>query len=215
MASEQPEADQTTGTAKPALTEQAATEREERADREASAHGQAAAAEVRLGDLRFECLANAHYHQDMERFYDWAHRGAMFVVVASGSSAFAGFGDADAAKIAAAVATLAGLADLVFDLFGKAARHGQLRWRALDIYAESFEPKPDAGLLAARLARLFPDEPPTNETVNSLAYNRAIEAMGKDEDGKIVIAGYKRFFRHVVPFWKVDPTRTIGALKAK
>jgi hypothetical protein len=66
--------------------------------------------------FQIDCLRSARYHEDRERFFARAHRAAMFVVVVSGTASFA---FVRATPFLAALITLAGLLDLVFDVSGK------------------------------------------------------------------------------------------------
>ncbi|WP_157961759.1 hypothetical protein [Acuticoccus kandeliae] len=164
-----------------------------------------------LENLQFRAIMNASYHQDMERFYDQVHRVLMFVVVLAGSSAVVSILPT---TWAAGIATVAGLIDLVFDLFGKAALHKQLRWRALNIFAESYEPAANHEILGVKLARMYPDEPPENGPTLNLAYNRANQALGWSEGARLWVPWWARIFRHVVP-WILYRRETLAERKKR
>lgn len=146
--------------------------------------------------LEFEAIRNSIYHQSKEARYASFHRWLLFIVVASGSAAVAGGTEAIGIPVAltASIAALAGLADIVFDFFGKASQHAQLRWRAMDVLAELKAGQTDLAVLEGRLARLLSDEPPEDSIANRRAYNRAVEALGlPDKDKYEIPSGIEAF----------------------
>src|ERR1019366_2552960 len=104
-----------------------------------------------------ECLRNARYHEDRERYFARIHRTAMFIVVASGTATFAWV---KAAPYLAGLITLAGLLDLVFDISGKARLHASLRRRVYDILAQAEDPTRTIESLREQTVRVYADEPP-------------------------------------------------------
>jgi hypothetical protein len=144
-----------------------------------------------------DCLRNARYHEDRERYFARIHRTAMFVVVASGTATFAWL---KAAPYLAGIITLAGLLDLVFDISGKARLHASLRRRVYDILAQAEDPKRSMESLREQAVRVYADEPPCMHAANIIAYNGAMDALHRPHSFKYKIEWYHRWFRHVWPF---------------
>jgi hypothetical protein len=144
-----------------------------------------------------DCLRNARYHEDRERFFARIHRTAMFVVVASGTATFAWL---KAAPYFAAVITLAGLLDLVFDISGKARLHASLRRRVYDVLAQTEDPKRSIEGLREQAVRIYADEPPCMHAANFIAFNGAMDVLHRPHAFKYKIEWYHRLLRHVWPF---------------
>src|ERR1700712_1609748 len=132
VSSEHPEAAAAAATASAASTETTAAEA---GNNQRLAAGAATSLELSpREEFVIECLRNARYHEDRERFFARIHRTAMFLVVASGTATFAWV---KAAPYLTALLTLAGLLDLVFDVSGKARLHASLRRRVYDLLAQA------------------------------------------------------------------------------
>ena len=150
--------------------------------------------------FRISLVRNAHYHEDRERFFARLHRIAMFVVVASGTATFA---FVKATPILAAVITLAGLIDLVFDVSGKARLHASLRRRIYDVLAQSEDEIRTVAQLKEQAVRIYADEPPCMHAVNALAYNAAMLAFNRPQRYLFKIPPVYRFLRHWFSFASV------------
>jgi hypothetical protein len=125
----------------------------------------------------------------------------MFVVVLSGTAAFGAIvrqGSA-LASFFAFVATAAGVADLVFDLDGRARLHNSLKRRCYDLLAR-LDLKEEPDHLRAALTRMYSDEPPTMHAVNSIAFNAAVDAMGRPPEQKYLLQPWQILLRHWWPF---------------
>ena len=162
--------------------------------------------------LQISLLRNARYNEDRERFFARIHKGAMFVVVMGGSSLFA---DYSQVWIAAAVITLAGTLDLVFDVSGRARLHASLRRRIYDILAQLEDPKREVSKLNEMAVQVFADEPPCMHAVNALAFNGAMAAAGRPHDLQFKLRWHQRFFRHWFAFQstKFETLREIAEAK--
>jgi hypothetical protein len=156
-----------------------------------------------------DCLRNARYHEDRERFFARIHRGAMFCVVASGTATFAWV---RAAPVFAGIITLAGLLDLVFDVSGKARLHASLRRRVYDILAQAEDPTRSIESLREQAVRVYADEPPCMHAANFIAYNGAMESLHRPRHLQYKIEWYHRLLRHVWPFASTE-FKTYGELK--
>lgn len=154
-----------------------------------------------ISELQHRCLRNAAYYEDREAHFDRLHKFVLFLIVISGSAAFPqvitplGI-DWLTPELALAVASIAGLCDLVFDIAGKARQHATLRWRALDIYAGTHTQTCDVEALEAAIARLYTDEPPTMKVVNLLADNTAARALDGDKREIWIVPFWSRLLRH-------------------
>jgi hypothetical protein len=144
-----------------------------------------------------ECLRNARYHEDRERFFAGTHKTAMFVVVVSGTATFAWL---KAAPYLAAIITLAGLLDLVFDISGKARLHASLRRQVYEILAQTEDSKRNLESLREQAIRVYADEPPCMHAANYIAFNGAMDAMHRPRAFQYKIEWYHRLLRHVWPF---------------
>jgi hypothetical protein len=136
--------------------------------------------------IEFRCVRNAAYHEDFEYHYARAHRVLMFVVVAVGTFA-AGMSlatwlsqthDSIYPVLGTSGAVLAGLIDLVWDVDGRARLHASLRRKCFDLLARLRAGESEDNI-DAELIRTYADEPPTKHAVNALAFNAAVDAMGR------------------------------------
>ena len=152
-----------------------------------------------LWALQFSCLRDAAYHEMRERFYSRSHKFILFVIVISGAAAFQELAlafDVIKPSYGVALATLAGLLDLVFDIGGKARQHSNFRWRAMDIYTASLESGAPVEKLNLSLVRMYADEPTSRDIVNHLAYNIASMAMNGDPSARYKVGRIRRFFKN-------------------
>ncbi|WP_417691800.1 hypothetical protein [Roseibium sp.] len=152
--------------------------------------------------LRFDCLVNSRYHEDREAHYSRIHRFLMFFIVVSGAAAISQVLESVpyAAETSTAMAAVAGLIDLVFGVSEKAKQHAMLRWRVLSILADLEAKEVDVQTLRHKLAAIFADEPPTMYTVQALAENGAIRAMGMDQRKLYKISAWRKALRHWIRF---------------
>lgn len=142
-------------------------------------------------------VRNAHYHEDRERFFARIHRVAMFIVVVSGTATFAW---ARAIPYLAAIITLTGLIDLVFDVSGKARLHASLRRRIYDVLAQTEDVSRSDAQLKEQAVRIYADEPPCMHAVNAMAYNAAMLAFDRPHKYLFKIDPFYRVMRHWFAF---------------
>jgi hypothetical protein len=155
-----------------------------------------------------DCLRNARYHEDRERFFAGIHKLSMFFVVASGTATFAWI---KAATFFAGIITIAGLLDLVFDISGKARLHASLRRRIYDILAQAEDPSRSMDSLREQAVRVYADEPPCMHAANMIAYNGAMQSFHRPQQFHYKIEWYHRLLRHVWPFASTN-FKTYGEL---
>jgi hypothetical protein len=165
--------------------------------------------------VRFGCTRNAAYHEDMESFYAKWHRFLMFVVVVVGTlSAGASLArDSRTATIGTAIAVLAGLTDLLWNVDGMARLHSTLRRRCFDLLARLEADESLAGI-KAEFVRIVADEPPGLNAVNALAFNAAVDALGRPPDQKYKLNWWQSTLRHWIRF-QPNQFRTIGQTRLR
>ena len=152
-------------------------------------------------EFKIECLKNARYHEDREAFFSRLHKATMLVAVLGGTASFA---FVKQFMIFAALVTIAGAVDLVFDVSGKARLHAALRRRVYDILAQAEDPTRSIASLREQAVRVYADEPPTMHAVNALAYNAAMLAFDRPEKYLFPISLWHRALRHWWPFTADD-----------
>jgi hypothetical protein len=157
--------------------------------------------------VELDVLRNACYHEDRASYFASVHRWMMFCVVLTGSSAFvalAGFlpdwWKLQSLALAGPIGAVIGLIDLVFDPTGKARLHDRLRRESILLLADVQDCRIAVEKLDGALTRLYADDPPTMHAVNALAYNRAMEAHGRDRDDLLKVGFWARAFRHLRSF---------------
>jgi hypothetical protein len=172
---------------------------------EATASGAASAeTTVPLDPLiafQIECVRNARYHEDREIFFARLHKITMLIAVLGGAASFAFVSQF---KWFAALVTIAGVVDLVFDVSGKARLHAALRRRVYDVLAQAEDPTRSLASLKEQAVRIYADEPPTMHAVSALAYNAAMKAFDRPEKYQFPISTWHRALRHWWPFTADD-----------
>jgi hypothetical protein len=147
--------------------------------------------------VRFSCIRNAAYHEDREHHFALMHRVFMFIVVAVGTASIGAslVKENKWATAGTAVAVLAGLFDLLWDVDGMARLHSSLRRRCYDLLARLEASEPIESI-KAEFIRTVADEPPAFNAVDALAFNRAVDAMGRPKEQKYRLEPWQIFFRH-------------------
>jgi hypothetical protein len=170
-------------------------------DHAASSGAEPAVTMTEAERTQFECIKNAAYHDDRERHFTRLHKLIMFVVVLSGTAAFGAIVGKEGAwaSFFALLSTAAGVADLVFDLDGRARLHATLKRRCYDLLARANLGE-DLRAINAAVTRMYADEPPTMHAVNSVAFNAAVDALGRPPGQKYVLKPWQIGLRHWWPF---------------
>lgn len=158
--------------------------------------------EGQLNRLRFSAQRNAVYHAARRSFFAFFDRFFNFVVVFAGSAAFASIArvfdhSSETLAISTAIVVAAGLFNLVYGFSQQAGIHAAFQKEYYLISAETLEmqnTEENRSRIAARMERLYADEPPTYELVNSIAYNRVMNSMGGNKDELYVINWWDRFW---------------------
>jgi hypothetical protein len=155
--------------------------------------------------IKFDALRNALYHTYRRAYLDGLNRGLSFFVVLFGATAAA-----DVEKltkippeIAAAIAALAGLFQLVFDLGGLARTHEFLQRRFYELLAEvsknlDADPRQRAEW-DVKLNEFYAEEPPMMRALDAIAYNAAWESLGKPSH-LLKITAWQSLMRNLIAF---------------
>jgi hypothetical protein len=170
--------------------------------------------------LQFRCVRNAAYHEDWEYHYARVHRGLMFIVVFFGTlsigaslAIYLSSGHDNIWPTAGTfVAVVAGLVDVVWNIDGLAREHSILRRRCYDLVARMQAGEPIDSLQAA-FTRIIADEPPAMHAVNALAFNAAVDALGRPIEQKYVLKPWQIWLRHWLRF-QPNEFPTIGDAKS-
>lgn len=148
--------------------------------------------------FEIECLNSARYHEDRETFFSFVNKGALFLIVLSGTAALSPLREHHP-LIFPLLTTVLGLLNLVFDVSGKARLHAGLK---RDVYIILADVKDGANLekLRKRLTLVYADEPPVMYAVSAVAYNGAMTS--RDRPGKYLmnVSSWARFWRHIWPY---------------
>jgi hypothetical protein len=168
---------------------------------------QTAPLEILAGDLRFDLLRNAAYHNDELFFFSFVHKFTIFLSAIAGTAtigsiliqyplaaAFAGF-----------LVTFFTTIVLVFDVTGRARLHESLRQRYFTILGDlEAEPISDNLLRKSRAAmtRIYGEEPPMMYGVDAVAWNTARSMTTSEiKKGDLIDINLTQYFlRHIWPF---------------
>lgn len=161
-----------------------------------------------LTHLRYTIEHNARYHARREAFFDQVHRSILFVIVVTGSAAFASIqsegqiwglnGD----WLALVPAILAAL-DLTFSLGEKTIQHRVLYWRFRELLSTVISdenPEQNLSGFNKKFNDILKDEPPTYYALNAMCYNEIVNTYGLKESSKIPLKWYQWLFMHVHQF---------------
>jgi hypothetical protein len=160
--------------------------------------------------VEFRCVRNAAYHEDREMHYARMHRFLMFVVVVVGTASIGASlaQENKVATIGTAAAVLAGLVDLLWNVDGMARLHSSLRRRCYDLLARLEANEPVDGV-RSEYVRIIADEPPAMHAVNALAFNAAVDALGRPRSQKYKLVLWKIWLRHWLRF-QANEFPTVG-----
>jgi alkylation response protein AidB-like acyl-CoA dehydrogenase len=159
-----------------------------------------------VDEARFDALRNAIYHSSRRGFFETVNRMLNFFIIGGGTAAVADIGDSWGIDPAwfAAVAALGGVLQLVFDFGGRARTHEFLQRRFYELAAEIAESQaPTEDQIRAwdgDLNRLYAEEPPPMRALDAIAYNAAVDALGRGADKRIPLRWWHSLLRHFWPF---------------
>lgn len=143
----------------------------------------AGSAATEIGQLRFDLLRSALYHDAEWIRWQRIHRLFQFIVVLLGSGAIAAFGAAwpIVGQIAGALVATVSAAQLVWDFSGRARDHQDLKRRYYALLSEAEVPGVDLAGMRGRMTAIYADEPPLRDKSNRRAHNQAGESLFGDD----------------------------------
>jgi len=151
----------------------------------------------KVSDIRFDALRNAIYHSARKGFLDGLNRVLLLLVIAAGTTAVGDFGAEfgfGSSKIYAAIATLSGTLQLVFDFGGRARTHEFLQRQYYELLAKISETpnasEDETAKWEAELQRLYSEEPPPMRALDAIAYNAARESINPNEGKRAQVRWY-------------------------
>lgn len=135
-----------------------------------------------IGQLRFDLLRSAIYHDLLQRRFEVTHKLLTFCNVLLGSGAILGFGAQWplVGQISGAAVAVVGATQLVWDFSGRGRDHRELKRRFYSLYSEARD-ECDIADIRSREILIFPDEPPINNRANNTAHNMAGQSLFGDE----------------------------------
>lgn len=179
-------------------------------------------------DLHFDALRNAIYHTARKGFLDRLNRLLSFIIVVAGTTAVGDFGAKiftngsifASMQLYAAIAALAGSAQLVFDFGGAARTHEFLQHQYYELVAkvsETVAPSEDTiAKWKADLHRLYASETMPMRALDSLAYNAALESLAPNNDHRIKVKWFQVLLAQYWAFNDAEfPWMKDGKAKAK
>ena len=156
-------------------------------------------------DVEFHLVNGAIYHGARMHFLDRLHRWMMFIVIAAGAATVAAvsrpFGIAP--EWFALVSTLIGAANIAFSFSIRARDHDYIRRRYYELLARLVEGRADPTTpirVHCDMLRVTASEPPPLRALDAIAYNAALDGLGRDTAHRIPIRWYESLFRHIYPF---------------
>lgn len=191
--------EQRTEAAKPAT---AAAAEPRAGDENLPAGGAASAAPEITDDLErqnmlFGLATEVAYHGSREAWFGGLQRATLFVNVGLGAGLLAEY---IPATLAGFLVAMASAMDVTFDFAGQARRHRDLRSRFMALAEEAMVPSCAQPAIRASMLRLDADAPPTYRAVEAVAYNQALDGLGRDRSYRLQLALHQRILRHVWPF---------------
>lgn len=151
-----------------------------------------------IESFEIECLNSARYHEDRETFFSFVNKGALFLIVLSGTAALSPLKEHHP-FIFPLLITVLGLLNLVFDVSGKARLHAGLKKDVFLILAD-VKAGADLAKLRKRLTLVYADEPPVMYAVSAVAYNGAMTSRDRPSRYLMNVSSWARFWRHIWPY---------------
>nr|VFK28848.1 MAG: hypothetical protein BECKMB1821G_GA0114241_104219 [Candidatus Kentron sp. MB] len=166
----------------------------------------ATAAQEEVSNLIFDCERLSIYHAIRRDFLDRWQRISAFLVVLSGTAAFAAISAKWNLDWLALVPALFGLASLVFDFTGKARIHENVYRRLCvlrgNILADE-NPERKIGKWQQTIHEIYADESAAYRALDAWAHNLACDGRGESEY-KLKIPWTHLLFKNVWPFWSAN-----------
>ena len=151
-------------------------------------------------DLEFEFATEVIYHRSREAWLMRMHRIMLFGTILAGTVAAT---DVVGAKLAAIVAAACGALDLVADYVTAATDHRDIARDYLKaagaLIRDDFSPTACAAAQDERF-RISAVEPPLYRAAYQMAYNQAVDALGRDPAEKVAVPSVRRWLAHLRRF---------------
>jgi len=159
--------------------------------------------------LLYSIDRNARYHARRRAFLDGMHRAILFVVILSGTAAFATFRQ----KIGlfgippewfAVIPVFLATADLVFDLSNKSRDHEFLYRKYSTLLVDAVKSTEDEvqkwAAIKVRYHEVLQDEPPNFHVLNAACFNEIVDTYGLNQAQKIRIPRHVSWLMHIFRF---------------
>ena len=176
---------------------------------EAATSTTAEAETVTFDDVKFHLVNGAIYHGARMHFLDRLHRWMMFAIIAFGAATMAAvsrpFGISP--EWLALISTLIGAANIAFSFSVRARDHDYNRRRCYELLARLTEGRADPNMptrIHCEMLRLTASEAPPLRALDAIAYNAALDGLGRDKTDRIPIRWYESLLRHLYPFNGTD-----------
>ena len=162
-------------------------------------------AAVTRDSVSFNVLRNALYQTARLQHYSRLHRLVMFLVVLTGTAGVSTVVEkaVGAQALGFATALLAAL-DLLFDFRGKADLHSRMRQKYYELLADIERSQSDSERSVrdwyAKMISYTAEEPGEYRAADALAFNEAVDALGRDKTERISLPLTTRMFAHWVTF---------------
>nr|VFK06227.1 MAG: hypothetical protein BECKLPF1236A_GA0070988_100023 [Candidatus Kentron sp. LPFa]VFK25430.1 MAG: hypothetical protein BECKLPF1236C_GA0070990_1002122 [Candidatus Kentron sp. LPFa] len=184
----------------------------QRNDRNLAPNTAAATTKEEVSNLIFDCERLSIYHAIRRDFLDKWQRISNFLVVLSGTAAFAALSAKWSMDWLALVPALFGLASLVFDFSGKARIHENVYRRLCALRGsiladENAERK--IGKWQEAIHEIYADEASVYRALDAWAHNLACDGRGEKEY-KLKIPWIHLLLKNVWPFWSANYASKTG-----
>jgi hypothetical protein len=164
---------------------------------------------MKIEDVEFDCVRAAVYHGARMQFLDRLNRWMLFVVVLSSTATTANiitkYGIPS--EVFALISATFAAANIAFGFSNRARDHDFLRKKYYDLLSKLTQDKDDdkiADTIHCDMLRLSASEPPPLRALDAIAYNAALDGLGRDHTHRIPIHWWESLFRQIYPFNGTD-----------
>jgi|HubBroStandDraft_6_1064221.scaffolds.fasta_scaffold1458774_1 hypothetical protein len=160
---------------------------------------------MQIADVEFDCVRSAIYHGARMHFLDRLNRWMLFIVVLSSTATMANFivTLGISSEIFSIIAATFAAANIAFGFSNRARDHDFLRRKYYELLAklvEQHDQKDIAERVHCDMLRASAAEPPPLRALDAIAYNAALQGLGRDESERIPIRWWESLFRQMYPF---------------
>lgn len=161
--------------------------------------------EVTRDSVVSNVLRNALYHAARQQHFSNLNRAVMFLVVLTGTAGVTSFTKHwIGSKALGAITALLAAMDLALDLRGKADLHSRLRSNYYELLANikrtSDIKEKSVRDWHSRMILITSEEPPEFRAIDAMAYNEALDALGRDHSYRGKVPFSHRLFGHWCAF---------------